>query len=309
MTRGLASALALEALLLAGIGVTALDMRAHSRVENLGGVNIWGYRGPVLPAKRANEVRVAIVGGDLAFGWGVAPTETLAPYVRRLVALEIEIPGAAGRNVTATTAGAMGLAPAEYAGWLAHVAFLQSDVVCLVIDPPDHAGSDNVFLPDRGSLAFRRFGYSPILPLVLQEKGALVGSRAVRSAGVMLAAIDDRLSDRRAAANPAMSGIDYLNAIDEAARAGLRVAAAGVVIVVPAPVGGAADFSPVAAELSSRFDRQRRVRVVDLGRDPRLRAASLRLDGFNLGAAGHSLTAELVSPPVVELIRAEQASR
>jgi hypothetical protein len=117
------------------------------------------------------------------------------------------------------------------------------------------------------------------------------------------------MADRPADPTAAISGADHLDAIDHAARAGLRVAPAGVVIVVPAPLGDAADFAPLAAALSSRFEHERRVRVVDLGRDPRLRAAALRLDGFNFAAAGHSLTAELVSPAVTELIRAQKASR
>ena len=307
MTRGLAAAFALEAFLAGAIALTALDMRAHARVENLGGVNIWGYRGPVVRTKRADEVRLLVGGGDLAFGWGVAPTETLAPYLRRLVALDVETAGA-GRIVTGTTAGALGLMPAEYARWLERFSFLHADVLCLVLDPPDRTPKRNDFLPDRGSLVFRRFGYSPILPLVLEEKGERIGSRTVQVAGSALAAIDDLTADRSVPAPPA-TGAVYLNAIGDAARAGLRLAPAGVVVVVPAPLGDAPDYSAVAAQLAARFEGERRVRVVDLGRDRRLRAASLRLDGFNFAAAGHSAVAEVVSPAVVDLIRAETGAR
>src|SRR5262249_1716932 len=190
MTPALAAVFAVEAMLFAAVGLTALDMRAHARVENLGGVNLWGYRGRVLETKRASEVRIAIAGGALAFGWGVAPTETLAPFLRRLVALEVERSGAGGRVVTAVDAGAMGLAPREYADWLSHLSILNADVICLVLDPPGHVPSAAAFLPDRRSLAFRRFGYSPILPLVLREKAALIGSPATAAAGDLLARVD-----------------------------------------------------------------------------------------------------------------------
>jgi hypothetical protein len=87
MTKQLVVTLAIEAVALACLLTLALDMRAHNRVERLGGVNIWGYRGPVMQQKAANEIRIATVGGDLAFGWGVAASETLVYGVRQLVAL------------------------------------------------------------------------------------------------------------------------------------------------------------------------------------------------------------------------------
>jgi len=302
MTRSLTAAFVLEAVLLGIIGIVVLDVRAHARVENLGGVNIWGYRGPVVNRKGPIEVRVAIAGGDLAFGWGVAPTETLAPFVRQAVGLDLEIPGSAGRVVTAVTAGAMGLPPAEYAGWLAHLAFLRPDVVCLVLDPPDHTPSANAFLPDRSSLAFRRFGYSPILPLVLQEKGTLIASSVVRAAGTALSRIDARVGGRTGISPARPTRADYLTAIESAVHSGLRIAPAGVVVVVPVPVGDGPDYSWIASDLAARLDREPRVRVVDPGADDELHDAGLRLDGFHFSSAGHTRVARHVAPAVLQLV-------
>jgi lysophospholipase L1-like esterase len=53
--------------------------------------------------------------------------------------------------------------------------------------------------------------------------------------------------------------------------------------------------------MASSFTGER-VRLVDLGDDPRMLAATLRLDGFNFSAAGHSVAAENVAPAVLELI-------
>ncbi|HKB11974.1 MAG TPA: hypothetical protein VKD69_15035 [Vicinamibacterales bacterium] len=304
MTPALAAVFAVEAMLFAAVGLTALDMRAHARVENLGGVNLWGYRGRVLETKRASEVRIAIAGGDLAFGWGVAPTETLAPFLRRLVALEVERSGAGGRVVTAVDAGAMGLAPREYADWLSHLSILNADVICLVLDPPGHVPSAAAFLPDRRSLAFRRFGYSPILPLVLREKAALIGSPATAAAGDLLARVDALFASPAESPAAAPGDAEYLGAVAAAVGAGVRVAPAGVVVVVPGPVDAAADHSAFAAALAARVAHEPRVRVVYLGDDARLRDRGLRLvDGFSFSAAGHSRVAELVSPRVAELIR------
>jgi len=301
-TRRLIAALILQTLLVAAIGLLALDMRAHARVENLGGVNVRGYRGPVLGQKRGNETRLAVVGGDLAFGWGVAPTETLAPFLRQNVGLDLEKPGPEGRVVTAVTAGAMGLAPAEYAGWISYLTPLEPDVWCLVVDPFDHAPSDNPFLPDRRSVVFERFGYSPILPLVLEEKGSAARSDALRSVGAALARIDARLAGRTGAEPPSRSRTDYLRAIDAAIRAGINTAVAGIVVVIPSPVGEQPDYSWAAIDLASRFDHEQRVRIVDLGTDDRLRDPALRLDGFHVSSAGHAGAAQRVAPAILQLI-------
>ena len=49
---------AAEAVMVVMTVTVALDIYAHRRVENLGGVNVWGYRGPVAAERRA-AVRTA----------------------------------------------------------------------------------------------------------------------------------------------------------------------------------------------------------------------------------------------------------
>jgi hypothetical protein len=304
MTRGLAIVLAAEAVVVAALAVTALDVRAHRQVENLGGVNVWGYRGSVLATRRTNEVRIVITGGDRAFGWGVAPTETVAAYVRQRVEAAMAASGSAGRVVTTATAGALALPPADYASWTAHLRFLQADAICLLADPPDHTPLPNGYLPDRRSLVFRRFGYSPILPLTLEEKGARLRVAPVRAAGRLLGAIDRWFADDEPPVHYPMSEEEYVAALDAAARTALAIAPAGIVIALPAVTGG--DLSDVPAHLAARFDREPRVRIVDLGHDPRLRLADIRLDAFNYAASGHSLTATVVAPAIIDLLRAER---
>ena len=300
MTKGLSFALAIEAVLLVTLLTTAADQIVHTHVEKLGGVNIWGYRGSVLHQKQGNELRIAVTGGDLAFGWGVAASETLAPSVRDLVKVRVDPPGRGGPFVTAVTTGARGLAPAAYATWIDHYAFLRPDVVCLVPDPIGHVLGDSPFLPDRRSAAFAAFGYSPILPLVLQEKGRFAHSALLRLAGNMLAAADAAVGMRMNHAGDAITdGADYVASIDAAVRAGQRSSTAGVVVVL----SPANDNSSVKARLASTFAEER-MRVVDLGDDPRMRDPGLRLDGFSFSTGGHAVAAENVAPAVLALLGA-----
>src|SRR4029079_6511093 len=138
MTRGVIAALAVETVMLAFLLTIAADQIAHSHVEKLGGVNIWGYRGPVLHQKKANEGRIVVTGGDLAFGWGVAASEAMAPSVRELVSRRVDRPVQPDCLVTGVTAAAQGLAPAGYASWIDRSADLRPDVICIVVDPIGH---------------------------------------------------------------------------------------------------------------------------------------------------------------------------
>ena len=298
MTKGLISALVIEAVILAMLLTTAADQIAHTRVEKLGGVNVWGYRGPVLHQKKGNEVRIAVTGGDLAFGWGVAASETLAPSVRVLVRVKVDLPGHKARLVTSVTTGARGLAPLDYASWIDHYAYLRPDVICVVPDPVGHVLGDSAFLPDRRSVAFAAFGYSPILPLVLQEKGVMAHSALRRLAGNTLAAADaatGRRTDRPGAA--IAGGAGYEASIAAAVRAGQRSSTAGVVVVL----SPANDNGSVKERLALTFAKER-VRVVDLGDDPRMRDPGLRLDGFSFSTGGHAVAAEVVAPAVLALL-------
>src|SRR5262245_14399641 len=67
----------------------AVDGYLHRRVQNLGAVNVWGYRGPVVPGKRSNERRIVVLGGSTAFGYGVPYNEAFSFYLEsRLNAIE-----------------------------------------------------------------------------------------------------------------------------------------------------------------------------------------------------------------------------
>jgi hypothetical protein len=304
MTKHIVVTLAIEAVALACLLTLALDMRAHNRVERLGGVNIWGYRGPVMQQKTANEIRIATVGGDGAFGWGVAASETLVYGVRQLVALALDVRGGPLRRFTAVNLGALGLEPAEYADWIRRFAYLRADVICIVPDARGHRTAGVSIQPDRHSVPFRAFGYAPILPLVVEEKGARLHSTPVRAFGSLAKALS-----RIGAADPAAIDVDqpassYADAIRNAVQAALATGSA-VVIVAPAdPASGDdAGGDALAAMVTTVFAGNPRVRFVDLGQQPDMADPAIRLDGVALSAAGHATAASLVTPDVLDLVR------
>jgi hypothetical protein len=305
VTRRLTAALLIEGLVIAALLALVADLVAHGRVERLGGVNIWGYRGPVLHQKGAAEMRIAVVGGDLAFGWGVAASETLAPAIRELVALAIPRSRRPDHVVTAVLLGAQGLPLSDYASWIDHYASLRPDVICIVADPGGHRLVQTQFLPARRSAFFRAFGYSEILPLVLEEKGERLHSAPLRLAGRALAQVDGLLTAAEPADRIRVDGPVYLALLEASIRTAARTAPAGVVVVT-APDAEPASFERQSVKdlVASAF-ADTPVRVVDLGDDPTMRSTALRLNAFDFSAAGHAAAANDIAPVVVGLLHLE----
>ena len=300
-----AAVLAAEALALAAALLLVADFRAHRQSELLGGVNIWGYRGPVVPQKGADEIRIAVQGGDLAFGWGVAASETLAPNLRMHAAVALDRSGRARHRVTAVNLGAMGLPPSGYAAHLERHRDLRPDVICVYADPA-RAGHGTSVLPRGDSAISAATGYVPMLPLVLVDKGRSMHSAAVEQAGRLLESIDRTMYGLLFDRGRVRQDASYTDAIEAAVRAALGIAS-GVVVVAP-PYSGtdedATSHSALVAMVGSTFHDDPRVRFVDLAAIPELTAGSIRLDGVNFSAGGHARVAQHVAPAVIDLVQA-----
>ena len=212
--------------------------------------------------------------------------------------------------MTAVTLGAQGLPPSDYASWIDHYAALRPDVICIVADPSGHPLVHTQFLPARRSALFRAFGYSAILPLVLEEKGERLHSAPVRLAG-------DGSSRWRTgscavaetADRTAVDGPLYLAALEAAIRAAVRTALAGVVVVTVA--GCRADFVRQTGCEGSGTPRPLptlRFAWLISATIPRCGARALRLNAFDFSAAGHAAAANDIAPAVVELLRLEATS-
>ena len=278
-----------QALALAATLTLALDMYAHKRVEDLDGVNFWGYRGPVAAQRRPNEIRVVVVGGTRAFGWGHS-SPILASQLRRLILLTTDRPGSALRPVTVINLGRLGALPDSYAGTLDHFSYLQPDYICIY----DDLGMRGTGPNESASAVFALTGYAPVLPRVLREKGmAWLGAglgAADRVAARPLARRDDR---------PAPYGDAMIAAIEAAHRY-----AHGVVVAVsPADTAAqAGNLRVLTARLRGNAGSAPWLRFVDLGAEARLRGDALRRDGWNYDGVGTTVVAEQITPALLSLI-------
>jgi len=159
-------------------GLVLIDVYLHHRVQNLGGVNVWGYRGPVVGKKKPGETRVVAIGGSAAFCFGVPWNEAWPHYLERDLNRS---PGGSAARFSVVNLGAPGEGAYGFRVELADYAYLQYDVAIFyegyndlglhdlpeAIPPRDRL---NDFLWRRQSPIFAMTGYFPILPLVFREK-------------------------------------------------------------------------------------------------------------------------------------------
>lgn len=321
--------LAVEMLAIAGMLTISLDIYAHKRVEMLGGVNIWGYRGQVAHQRQPNEIRVTLVGGTRAFGWG-EPAAALASEIRRQIMLSTDQPGRTLRPVVVVNLGRLGAGSDSYPSTIEHFAYLQPDYICLYDDLGVRGASTADFI----SGVFDLTGYAPALPLVLREKGMVwrlgdvkrgYGSPASppgpstsilgRAAGSTLQTVAggaraaDLFASRMLRSANRDSGshdddaVTYVGTMMTALDAA-HAHARGVVLV--ASPSDTAEQSRNGRALKLRLEHEggsaRWLRFVDLDAEAALRGDSLRLDGWNYGGAGLSLVAKNIAPAVLSLI-------
>src|SRR5262245_10236494 len=162
------------------VGMTGLvlaDVYLHHRVQNLGGVNVWGYRGPVVGRKQPGEIRVVAIGGSTAFGFGLPWNEAWPYYLER----DLNRSPGAGSRFSVVNLGAPGEGAYGFRVELADYAYLQYDVAIFYEGYNDLGARDlpeavpprdrvNDFLFRRQSPVFAITGYFPVLPLVFREK-------------------------------------------------------------------------------------------------------------------------------------------
>jgi hypothetical protein len=162
--------LAAQSVLLSGLLLLAADLYAHKRVEMIGGVNIWGYRGAVVKRRARGDGRVLFLSGTRAYGYGAGADDTIAH------ALEWELTVQTQRHTTVINAARSGAAASDYAAMVARHAYLEPDVVVLYDDLGFAATR-----PRASKVAARFNGYEPILPVVLEEKGLFLQRRDSRA--------------------------------------------------------------------------------------------------------------------------------
>ena len=276
----------------------------------LGGFNIRGYRGPVAHQRQPNDIRIVFAGGTRAFGWGEPVTATTVASVRFEIARVIDQPGAALRPLEVINLGQLGALPESYPATFDRYASLHPDYIGIL----DDLGERGPNPPFAASGIFMATGYRPILPLVLHEKGAIVGSRMIgvplECVGSALATLDRWLARGAgtAAAASATSPDAYADAMIAAIDAAHRHARGVVVALAPIDTEPQRrNFDVLSARLAAR-GKAPWLRIVDLSEHADLYDPQLRLDGFSFGASASSLAAQAIAPAFLDLLRADPGS-
>lgn len=159
-------AAATAAVLLTGGLLVAADITVHRRVESQDGFSVWGYRGPVVPHRQPNDVRVAVLGGQHVFGHQLVDS---IPNQLQEFLNNTRLRGDAGYRrdghiVVANLAGPYD-AVASFEQTLRDYQSLEADVVCLYIgdeSPAPVARQDQLGWRHESAI-FRATGYLPAL--------------------------------------------------------------------------------------------------------------------------------------------------
>ncbi len=148
-------------------GCLVADLYAHSRLEKAAGLNVWGYRGHILGRKKPGEVRIAVLGGSTAFGYGVRSDESIPAYLEAKLAGRRRAAGQGSVSVANLAYNNEGAFAAKQN--LITYAYLQPDVAVFHDGYNDLSGPNPTVFRQLSPL-FRVTGYMPVLPLVLEEK-------------------------------------------------------------------------------------------------------------------------------------------
>jgi hypothetical protein len=296
------SVLAAQTVLLGALVILAADVYAHKRVEGVGGVNIWGYRGPVAKQRAPDEYRILFVGGTRAYGYGAAADGTIA------YALGWELTGDTRRPVNVINAAAMGATAPDYAAIVSRYQALAADLVCIY----DDLGLASTRRRE-SRIARLTGGYTPVLPLVLEEKGMAwrYGSVArgyageppttawpKRMAGFTLQWIGSSLKSVEST-TVSREPADYAAAIFAAADVALA-RATRVMVVVDPPVDGSTRNNLIALQQALALRGESGLSLLmlsDVGQPDTL------LDGYSYNAVGRSRVAQAMRVEVRKLVK------
>jgi lysophospholipase L1-like esterase len=307
--------------------IVAIDVYLHYRVQNLAGVNIWGYRGRPIGSKQAGEIRIVALGGSTTFGYGLPSHESWPAFLEQMLNANRRPHPYSVVNLGAPGQGAYGLAFD-----LADYRYLDYDVAILyagyndlgnpmTFDPTP--GVVNHYLWRRQSVVYRLTGYLPVLPMVFREKamsllaggdldaayrGHVVfrpdlGTRATAAALNGAAAIADALGRGVGQLTPGaplshdpLDTTTWRSYTESIAKAVVYARGHGVAVVVVAQPYVSdrhiAQQRALAAALEERFANDEGVRYVNLGSAVDLQDRDVAYDGLHLVASANRIIAE-----------------
>jgi len=320
------------------------DLYLHRRVQNLAGVNLWGYRGPSVGRKRPGDIRVVALGGSTAFGYGLPWNEAWPFYVEQLLNA-----GSEAARYQVVNLGAPGQGAYGFSFDLADYRYLDYDVAIfyegyndlgrpMAFDPTPHVV--NHYLWRRQSPVFRLTGYFPVLPLVFREKAmalraggdlnaayrgeiafkpglaAEATASALAGAATVADALGRRLGTLSAGVPLSHEPVDdkqwttytgdVLDAAALARARGVRVAVVTQPYLSDAHV---AQQRALSEALAARYAADPGVRYVNLGRTVDLQDRAVAYDGLHLVARANRTVAEHLVTTVRELSSAAIPTR
>ena len=324
----------------------AADLYLHRRANRSAGVNIWGYRGPVVSKKQASEVRVAVLGGSTVFGYGVMWDESFPAQLEQKLNA-----GSGARRFSVVNLGYNNEGAYSFRYTLEDYAYLQPDVVCLYEgynDLPGYGANESIYR--HASPLFRATGYFPILPLVFREKAMAIRSGGDLNAayaaegrtvfqptlasraksGALTAAADIGASIEQQLARlgsdppaptvaPAGGGcsrpwVEYCQRVSAAVDLALAKGQRVIVVGQPHLTGERgrdrqiSQQRALAAMVHERYAGRREVQYVDLGDAVDLNQTAFTFDGMHLTREGNARIADRLVPPVLIASRREPAA-
>lgn len=335
MTRARFALFATAAVLLSlgscAAALLAADLYAHHRFERAAGVNIWGYRGPVVGRKSPHEIRIAAVGGSTVLNYGLSFE---ASFPHQLETLLNASSAAAGRRFSVVNLGYNNAGAYSFQYTLADYEYLHYDLAVLYEGYNDLSSKPNRRVTRRDSAVFRWTGYYPLLPIVVGEKamqlrsgdiheayrGRVVfrPSAVARTKAALLEASARILQslDTSTAGDSAdgSAPADAFDACTPRWAAYCRSVAEGVdaarsrhsaVLVVTQPYANAvhrAQQDDLRRMLAHRYGANPLVMYVNLGDAVDVTDPALCWDGMHLMDAGNARIAAGIAPAVLEMI-------
>ncbi len=304
--------------------VFGLDLYLHHRFARNGGYNVWGYRGEPASRKQPAELRLAMLGGSVAFCFGVAVDETIPYYLQRRLN-EGGAPPTTVINLGWNSEGAYSFRPT-----LEDYDSLCYDGAILYSGYNDLDRNTKVFRHE--SAVFRLTGYLPILPIVpirrwlrlddIGESGAQDGkvvfrptladryaAEAADTALRITQALERELkrlsAGDHAAGRPAGGSetewADYCHYIEVAVQYTLDRGRQAFVVTEPyRDARHIRQQFAVWKMLKSRFGGNPRVHYIDMGGAVDLDDRQLCYDGLHLTAAGNARVAERLAPQLLK---------
>jgi lysophospholipase L1-like esterase len=338
-SRGKYVAFALVSLILSALVATLalllVDVYLHRKFASFAAVNVWGYRGPIAPRKAPGALRIVVLGGSTAFGYGVPNEESIPALLDR--ALKASAARSGPGQVDVVNLAYNNEGAYAFRLNLEDYRYLDYDLAVLYTGYND-LGGPNTTAFRRSSPIFRLTGYMPILPTILAEKAMSLryggdleaaywgrrtaftpnlaqraGAAALEAAGRVTNSLERQLGRLSSEVDrPARSQHDegctgqwrqycewMLASIEYALSVGAKVLVVGQPYVSD---GHVAQQAALESMLRQRFANDARIRVVNLGRLIDVRDSSLAYDGMHLTLSGNRRVAEAMAPAILQML-------